>query len=267
MNNLASVRYFILAVVTGCAVLFGDLLGASADTIIDPLTGTSINPQLWQFGVWPDNLGVSLTPSSQGVQVAFATDAHNTNGNGPNYGFGANLVGTKPVTGDFNVQVDYSLLQWPATNGVRVGLGLAGSDGTGATLQRNSLGTAGDLPGYPRENYTFAVQPPGQLTALGASDLTGTLRLSRVQGEVTAFVGSSAGWIPLGSFQSNDEFIYDFAAWSESPGIDFTNQPVTVAFTNFSATGVVPEPTTLALLGVGAMGLAAYAWRWRRPIG
>jgi hypothetical protein len=47
--------------------------------------------------------------------------------------------------------------------------------------------------------------------------------------------------------------------WADSPTIDghtYGNEVVIMV--------AVPEPSTLLLLGIGAVSFLAYAWRWRR---
>ena len=128
------------------AVLVACTVSARADTITDPLNGTAINSQIWQIYTDPGTEGVNMTPTTQGLEISFASTEQNAGGGGNV--FGADLLSQAQwnLPGDFNVQVGYTLLNWPSTNGVRVGIIVGGTDS--AVTERVSHGTSSDFPGH-----------------------------------------------------------------------------------------------------------------------
>ena len=68
---------------------------------------------------------------------------------------------------------------------------------------------------------------------------------------------------------ANDQFV-GFGAWSGDKtlgdwGIDPIGHTVWAVLDHDGNFAAVPEPSTLILFGVGAVGMMAYAWRKRRP--
>ena len=145
-----------------------------------------------------------------------------------------------PVSGDFDVQVGFRLLNWTFSNGVRVGLASTpGPFFTGdfATtppfaVERTSFGLPADGPGVPREVYLthFLDQVQGLIPT---SDLTGALRLTRIGGTATGYYLSSTGWIAIHSGPTTTQSVnLDLVAWSHDYA--FTHTFVKVAFDNFT---------------------------------
>ncbi len=103
-------------------------------------------------------------------------------------GFGAGWGTSCKLVGDYDVQAEYTLLEWPATNGVTARL----SDGVSPEapqVYRESQ-TSG-------ENYTAFV---GQhVTALPTPDARGTLRVQRVGSTATASYLVGSGFVPIAS--------------------------------------------------------------------
>jgi len=94
------------------------------------------------------------------------------------------------LPGDFDVQVDYQLLEWPAANGVQAGL-----DSFDATNPIFAI----------RESQTFGEQYsswiPQSFDSQPTSDLAGTLRVQREGSTAVVSYLSGATWVTVASAQ------------------------------------------------------------------
>jgi hypothetical protein len=90
------------------------------------------------------------------------------------------------LVGDFDVQADYKLLEWPATNGITATLNATGA---GPLIWRESQNWG--------ENYATAIGP--NRASAPTLDSAGTLRLQRQGTTATASYLSSTGWVPIAS--------------------------------------------------------------------
>lgn len=125
--------------------------------------------------------------------------------------------------GDFDAQVGFNLVTWPAQNGVWVALMVGG---TPFNVYRVSWQFD------PSEQYGAYLPPAG--TTLPATGTTGTLRLIR-QGDIfTAYYLSGRNWIPIisGTGPTGDVPL-TLAVFNISGAATFAGLPVTVAFDNF----------------------------------
>jgi hypothetical protein len=75
-------------------------------------------------------------------------------------------------------------------------------------------------------------------------------------------------WQPavLGNFSSDDDHFVGVEAWNGDTtlgdwGVDVQTHTVWAVLDHNSDFAVVPEPSTLALLGAGGIGLVGFAWR------
>jgi hypothetical protein len=125
--------------------------------------------------------------------------------------------------GDFNAQVDFNLVDWPARNGVSVSLMIGG---TPYNVYRVSWQF------NPSEAYGAYLPPAG--TTLPAEGTSGTLRLSRAGNIVTAYYLAGRDWIPIisGTGPTGDVPL-TLAVFNISGAASFAGQPVTVSFDNF----------------------------------
>jgi plastocyanin len=135
---------------------------------------------------------------------------------------------------DFDVQVDYSLLTWPAANGVRLGLRLIPAGGgplsPGGQVERTSFGST-DYTGSPREVYLtfFAGETDGITAADGTS---GKLRMVRAGDTMTGYYWSDGQWVLIHSGPGPTGAVsFGLAAWSFSG--PFAQHRVRAAFDNF----------------------------------
>ena len=125
--------------------------------------------------------------------------------------------------GDFDAQVGFNLVTWPAQNGVWVALMVGG---TPFNVYRVSWQF------QQSEAYGAYLPPAG--TTLPATGTSGTLRLTR-QGDIfTAYYLSGRSWVPIisGTGPTGDVPL-TLAVFNISGAATFAGLPVTVAFDNF----------------------------------
>jgi hypothetical protein len=128
--------------------------------------------------------------------------------------------------GDFDAQVDFNLVNWPARNGIWVSLMVGG---TPYNVYRVSWQF--DLS----EAYGGYLPPAG--TALPATGTTGTLRLTRRGDILSTYYLAGHTWIPVisGTGPTGD-VPFNLSVFNGSDAATFAGLPVTVSFDNFRVT-------------------------------
>jgi hypothetical protein len=164
--------------------------------------------------------GTGAQESEQNGQLVMSISADATQGGTFNQ-ISAGWFGACQLTGDFDVQGDYQLLQWPAENGVAVNLG-ASSLGAGPSRQSQKFG----------EVYASYI-PPTDGEHILTQDTAGTLRIQR-QGDTatTSYKTAAGGWAPIQSGPVATVPTYIGVGISSGNNF-FIHQPVAVAFDNF----------------------------------
>jgi hypothetical protein len=132
------------------------------------------------------------------------------------------------LRGDFDIQVSYTLVTWPDSNGTRVTLT------TGWSVERTSLGPPKDYPGRPREVYM--VETNGSAKGMTATThRSGALRLQRVGNTMYAYRLEGSNWVLQHSAKAvSGDLSFSIVAWSEDAL--FTDQDVVAAFDDFVVT-------------------------------
>jgi Tol biopolymer transport system component len=120
--------------------------------------------------------------------------------------------------GDFDEQIDYTLLQWPSANGFHATLAAYFAN---ASVSRESQPWG--------EQYSVFFAP--SFYAVPTADTSGSLRMVRSGGTMIGYYLSSGTWVPIASGPaSSNAGVLGFAL---SAMQDLTDQPVKVAFDNF----------------------------------
>jgi hypothetical protein len=128
------------------------------------------------------------------------------------------------LNGDFDYQVDYSLLQWPEFGGFFAQLSAFFAD---AAVARSSS-TFG-----PPYNQQYQSWMTGGSGAFSTNDSSGTFRLVRTNGVVSAYVRSPSipDWRLVASGSAPGSTVLGFGL--SEPGNTFTGQAASVAYDNF----------------------------------
>jgi hypothetical protein len=236
--------FLFTMMVVVCMGLFYASPGNALTFSDDFNNSTTIN-KFW----WTDSASGGNTISQEGGRL-FMTQTNYSGGSGMGFNF--------KITGDFEMKVDYTLVNWPSDNYERVGLN-ASSFGAVERSQH---------PGWFGESYVnhFSALGDGVYTA-GTTDLSGTLRMLRSGNTVTGSYWNGSDWTVIREYTglalTNETFV-GFSIWN-----GYASVPVKVAFDNFyisapETLNPVPIPASALLLGPGLAGLAGLRRRFKK---
>ena len=160
--------------------------------------------------------GVSLEQANGRLELAFSADATE----GGQYNQIAGSYGSRcQLPGDFDMQVEYELLEWPEANG------------TGAALQAFFANTTAI-----RESQVWQEQYGGWLDGhfgtAWTNQTAGTMRLVRSGSQAAAYYRFEGIWVPIRIGPANATPV-TFGVALMSFGGNFAHQAVRVAFDNF----------------------------------
>ena len=198
-------------------------------TISDSFNGDQIDGTIW-YQV-REGTGWEMSQHNGRLELTFPPGTTP----GPPYGNYGGHVGTLcKLPGDFDARVDYTLVDWPPRNGMLAILWsffLPGNEGWQSS--RSSSAQWGEQYG----SYTG----PGRATSVPLDDTSGTLRLARRNGLVTAYFLHNGHWQSLTSARNTSRAaIAVGASGSAGHNAAFGGQQVVVGFDNFSVTAVNP---------------------------
>jgi DNA-binding SARP family transcriptional activator len=197
-------------------------------TISDDFAGNQIDGTIWL----PTRFGTGWTMAEQNGHLEF-TFTPSTAGDSRDGDYGG-LVGTLcKFPGDFDAHVHFTLAEWPAGNGITAELAsFLGRRQDGWAIARRSAAQWG-------EQYTSYT---ATATSVQLDDLSGTLRIARRDGIVTAYFRHNGRWDSLTSGRNTGLAVIGVSAIG-GPGYNigpFGGERVVVDFDHFSATGSSP---------------------------
>jgi DNA-binding SARP family transcriptional activator len=195
--------------------------------ISDDFSGGQIDGTIW-YEIY-QGTGWDLSPDNGQLEFTFPPGTA-PGGQWDNYG---GHVGTLcKFPGDFDARVDFSLVQWPAANGIVVSLWTffkPNNEGWEAWRQSSSQ--------WGEQFGSYLGQGHGGGVSL--DDATGTLRLRRKDGLVTAYFLRNAKWVSLGSARNARTTVIAVGAGSgENPPV--RDDRVVVDLDNFTITAADP---------------------------
>jgi Tol biopolymer transport system component len=172
-----------------------------------------------------DGTGGFVSDVNHRVELTLAADAAPSAG--PFGGISVRYGFQCLLTGDFDAQVDYQLLDWPAASGATFQLHSFFEDGTVAR-QSQVWG----------ESYSGFV-PPGSFGVTPTTDTNGTLRLVRAGSDLKGYYKSGSSWIEVVSGTANHSpavLTIELASYGE-----FAHELVRVGFDNFRLDGAAAD--------------------------
>lgn len=202
----------LLALCFGAGLLTVGATPAKAQVRLDTFDDGVIDSQFWH--VYGDG-GYSVDASSGKVEMTIPAGASVF----PWASVECNFL----FRGDFDVQVDYELIEYPAEEEMRAGIGACGDiDIFGATQRISTVGTREAYAGFSSWNSGWVV----------TTQLSGKLRLRREGLLMTSsyFDEVAGSWVDFCSYPTlTGDAVVDFAVSSK----DHATEPVRVAFDNF----------------------------------
>ena len=139
------------------------------------------------------------------------------------------------LDGDFDYQVDYTLLTWPDAGGVFTQLSAFFADGG---VGRQSIPFA---PPYNQQYMSYIAPNFG---AINSTDTSGSFRLVRTAGTLYAYVRSATlpQWTLVNSGSAPNSTVFGMGLWA--PGNQFQHVDASVAFDDFRLkSGALTCPT------------------------
>ena len=188
---------------------------------LDTFSGDRIDP-FWSSGVF-NGTGPTIFEGDGLLQI----DVPGSTANGPAGYATADADSQCRLEGSFDIQTDYSLLDWPplasGVNGVNLNFGV---NFTHTLFVHNADGTTGIS--------TFFPVPFNVFVPFGAA--TGALRLVNSGGSLTGYYLGSGDWIPLETvpFAPSESFVQLSIFTNDPP---FSHPDIRVAFDNFRING------------------------------
>lgn len=142
--------------------------------------------------------------------------------------FWASAISACRVSGDFDVEVSYELVVWPAQNGVRMGLNAVALDESEVAVERVSFGSREFT-----KQEEYLVDFGGYFNTVPAGDnLSGKLRMTREDNRVSGFYFEDGEWILIdGGFKGTGDVRLKLGSWSHSG--KFVEEVVVVKFDDF----------------------------------
>ena len=183
----------------------------------------NVNRPRWN--VLADGLGPESAETNRRLEIVIPSDSTES----PVSlfgGFSVSYLSVCRLQGDFDIRVSYALLEFPALNGVRVGLGVEERGQFSRAVERTSFSQHDALP--PGEVYLTDF---GGVTQVPTTDTRGRLRLVREGNTLTGyyFDANSGDWQSISSATyTTNEVHFAIAAWSQSSYFD--DKRVKVAF-------------------------------------
>ena len=267
-------RRFIVLVFVSVLVLAHESRELNADTLaFDFSSGLGPN-----FSVINNDGGLwNVGTNGSGLEISKPADPGTYFPTGwIHAGIGSGFV----LNGDFTVTVNFTLNGFPDNVGLNESL-LNVTPISGPVLPNNGAINGGfSILEYMQGNQqlieTFSEPPSTPLAAADSSITSGSYQLVRSGSTITGLYApdGSSSFTPIGSYTDPSftapmyvELLANQGtnnlSWPRSTtGMDITFDNLVVQADSIS--GVVPEPSTFALLAAGAVGLVGYALRQRR---
>lgn len=129
------------------------------------------------------------------------------------------------LEGDFDMQVDFELLTWPANNQAQVGLTIDQANDFSVFRRSRGLNEGGG-----GEIYFTMIK--GQMTQVSASGTSGKLRMKRTGNKMEGFYWTGAAWQLVGSYTDPSLGVATHVNFNLNRDTSFSGPMVKAAFDN-----------------------------------
>lgn len=209
----------LLPVILGVVVTTCTVTPAGAQVFVDDFNDNSIAAENWEVVSY----GSGAEIAEQNQQLEFFMPA-----SASGYEFGTRLVSLFQLRGDFDIRVDFRLLQWPRYNGVRIAVAMTDNLYDNYGMERSSLSAIEPLGA--QEVY---IADFGPFVLVQTEDMTGTLRLVRSGSTQTGYFLQDGQWIPVQTdWAPTRDITIQLHAWSHDYA--FRDWDVGAAFDDFT---------------------------------
>ena len=190
----------------------------------DSFDGAALDSDVWEEA--RVGTGTSVSQGDGRLEIELGPEATGT----PPAEFAGQVLLWCKLPGDFDVRVDYELLDWPAENGVTVHLA--------AVWERSAVDIARQSHDWGESYGTWFTRGTG--TARATTHMRGTIRIRRKDWYAsTYYLTASRGWQRLGSFFTGGAPRIILKASSMDSW--FGDKRVRVAFDNFTLVAEKPD--------------------------
>lgn len=200
------------------SLLTGTGTASRAEVFREDFNDNQIDPALWTAVVY--GYGPSIAEANHQLEATIP-------GSSTGQDFGVKLSTEFFLRGNFDVQVDFRLLQWPYANGVRLAFGIDSGFLFPPGVERISFGQD-DYPWAPRESYITDLN--GTVCGfIETTDQEGALRLVRTGTTQTGYYRQGNSWVTICSgpapagditLQLSAFSAYQFMGWDVRAAFD-----------------------------------------------
>ncbi len=177
--------------------------------------------------------GASINNASDKFSISFAPDSQNDRKHSV---FGVFLISRNKIEGDFDITLDYSLVNWPDRNGTRFGIGIFARDeflGKNKWYQQaeriSSTRADSSFVNFPGDAYLVDSADDNIKGVLEARGSNGKLKIVRKGNFFRAFCREDGSWMNLYSAETVNGPVNFFAgAWNHD--YCFSKREVKVSF-------------------------------------
>ncbi|HEY6151434.1 MAG TPA: hypothetical protein VIW19_13010, partial [Gaiellaceae bacterium] len=186
----------------------------------DDFTDPAVDFDLW--GLDTGGKGVSATEQNGRLEFSVAPDIQTDATHAVAKHYGTRCL----LKGDFDATVNFSLLTWPAEDGVHLAFGAWFPPPKENWLSIERIGGTADGPEY----YGSSIAPAGSSLS---DDMSGALRVKRTDGVLSVYYRSGKIWKRFGWKWAPDPAALVLMLWTSD--ILFGHQAAVAAVDNFNA--------------------------------